>query len=1235
MPTNESQYTDLVKSVSKFVIKEKHQTTNKGDVYEQDIFTIDGRTLYDKNKKTVYKSGNFIITASNEQVAPMPPSDIVWETPPNSDCVEWTWEDVEDVNEEDDTSVSLELKPDIFDLRTFAYYGSCSELIRASLNHIISTFPGEVYASSEKLVYLDKSGDTEQYSELGKDDFIYVVDNPFGLNLHEKDVESYFIDKDPLKYLLPDDFYMTAYSLIYPDSDEEHTITEMIYEYYLYVGEKETHKNIKQGGLLTRENKVGDKTFEEYLEELEKEGLEIVDCVPPYSQMGILTINDDIEVHVWKLKGADYAYLTNETGWHIRPKKEYYTEFRKNLSLFEKVLLSEETLPKYSPYFEILTETDYGFSSQMQRFQFPIDPYGKYNLDVNSMAYTTYSSSLSTIGESYDEIFCDNLYRSMTHEAITNFDWSFQKERNETIESQNREGGTVMQKILRLIAREFDDIKLYIEGIKDSNKLTYSGNGNLPDYLLTDYVENEGWDYNHIIPFVKKELYKLTKEEGIKYSWLEKRKDKLVDNEGKEVKDVGEIITDINTNKPIYSFPKFTESLTPYNFTPTTDECSDKIDFIEKVRTHTNSVEYTPEDINNHFAKLLALNSKAIWRRKGTIEAIESLLGLFGLKSKDWVESLNEERANFNPIKSCGNGEEADANTCPNREKYSTISNDYDYEVIEYSYKDIKGVFDENETKYNSDDYLGTLKERKLWLDVNEKKYIGYEEDTILETPHTNWRGLLLKEKTYYKRDSDRNIQKDGDGNPIVDHYTLYPWFDKNAENDGNPYYQMYGGWMKRTNSLGELTQSYNTENGANKTNITDDLVTIPYYTESIAKVRGVETLKELMSLSKSILNDGDICYVSDLSRNFIIIDGIPYELSKYKTKQKNEKNEWVYSWVKNWYYLDVTVKNKSIVLGTKIYRDSLHTIEPVLEDGKPKFKDLEETIPVIANKIKPLKQYSDGAIVKILINNTIKFIPSDSYGTITNNTIFITPEKLGFTFTEEEELCCKSVKCSEGYGKRIGEKSRLGTHYFMLTNVKYSNYLNMANDSTVSNYLGWNQLSENSPEYKHIKLIKNNYSGNNPHTHKIESDSGQAYIQYFANLFKYSTDNNLIDWNVLYENYGKNTYNEQSKFMKDVKSFGFKKLIKNNDICAVNLPTNDIKVWVSNKRDDEGNYLLELTKDNFIDSDSIMNTKLVKIIFKCAPELTDKFKYINDVVLHYLEQILPSTIIVKIEYAQ
>ena len=47
---------------------------------------------------------------------------------------------------------------------------------------------------------------------------------------------------------------------------------------------------------------------------------------------------------------------------------------------------------------------------------------------------------------------------------------------------------------------------------------------------------------------------------------------------------------------------------------------------------------YTASDANNEFLRRLFLNSNNIFSKKGTKQAIEDLMGVFGFHSQDWYD---------------------------------------------------------------------------------------------------------------------------------------------------------------------------------------------------------------------------------------------------------------------------------------------------------------------------------------------------------------------------------------------------------------------------------------------------------------------------------------------------------------------------------------------------------------------------------------------------------------------
>lgn len=1117
MPISESQFN---KTTSNYVIQEKHQTTDKGDIFERDITTISGRNYFDRYQRPVYRSSNFIITTSNETSTPRPPIDVEWDKSPEKGEELWTWEDVEEASEEVDTSASIELKPDVNDLRSFAYYGSCVELIRASLNHIFATFPGEVYATEKTLKFAKNNN--ASYEFLGGSNY-KLVDNPFNLNLHAKYVDNYFIEQEPLKYFFANDSYKLNYEFI--DSNNKHyPISNVSY----------TPKN--------------------------------GDCFTNYDELGVLTITpsgaSNVEISVFKAPGDAFIYMSKTSKWHIRPKESFYADFRKNLGLFEKTLLSESTQPKYAPNFQVYTETDLGFSIRLEQFVMPIGE-GGYNIDCASPAYGGYVGKLSKIATLYDEYFSDNLYRCMTHEAIKNFDWSFQRDLNPALSSENENGGNRIMKMLRVVAREFDEIKLYIDGIKHANNLSYDGKDNIPDYLLTDMVENEGWDYKHVIPYCQ---------------------DK--DEKGNFFKD--------EEGNDITGYTEYYKNVTPYSLTEEQikSESCDKDYALTPVSTYKDEIEYTPNDVNNLFTRLLCLNSREIWRKKGTINSIDSLLSLFGLKNKEWVDKMCELKDKYK--------KGSDARTdcplkCPNWISYSTIDpNDYDYEIVEYV------------SKINEPIVLNE-EDRNFWLDVNNAKLLTYQEDVFINLPPTPWRGLMVKEFQYELDDKDE-IE-----------YRLYPWFDLTNEYDGSPYYQMHGGWLEKEVSVDK----------------NDNLINIPYFTETISKIRGVNNIAELLNLNKSILHEGDICYVSDLSKRYMIIEGYAYELRPYVYKD----NE-----IEGCFYFECSVKNGSVVIGEHLYSNTLHIIEPYMTSA---------TTYEMKKQVKPIEQYADNAIVKVFVRvneeeNTTEFELTDQFGNKPKYIMYLSANKTGFEISDDSAKIAQLIGDSTKYENIATTDEEKGdpTHYFILNNIDFSSYINFVNANSNNQRLGWVQLTTKDEDYKHLSMIENYYKGNNPHTHANPSDSGFGYIERFAKLFKYSVDNNLFDWNSLYLKYNMLDSESQSDFISKVKNFGFKELttIKNEETnetyesCSSYNIIPDTKIHYTEhpRKDDDISYdVKDFGKDkDQVNSDEIINTKRVDIIFNCdSTQMNEKLKYIDNIVLPYLTQVIPAGILMKVSY--
>ena len=108
-----------------------------------------------------------------------------------------------------------------------------------------------------------------------------------------------------------------------------------------------------------------------------------------------------------------------------------------------------------------------------------------YGYDGDEEQFQSYMSRLFKIAEYYDEYYSDNMWRMMTHEAIKNFDWSFNKEINHNLKEVH-EANDADKNEERFDAREEGKNKYYNpkqknkkKNGKDSDKVTMKSQSHL------------------------------------------------------------------------------------------------------------------------------------------------------------------------------------------------------------------------------------------------------------------------------------------------------------------------------------------------------------------------------------------------------------------------------------------------------------------------------------------------------------------------------------------------------------------------------------------------------------------------------------------------------------------------------------------------------------------------------------------------------------------------------------
>lgn len=509
------------KSTTTYTLRKRSQGINGGTIYERDWTTLGEHLRFGKGKTPLYYDGNFIFTTSNIQL----PSR---RNKPIGVIDKLTYKDVKDAKS---TVNNVTVNTNSDDIRSFVYYGSCVELVESSISHIIQSFPACIYSTNKQLEFpiTQENGDTiyENINKNGKE--LFILSNPFLIDLTSKNVE--ITDNDnPLRFMC--------------ESYEDYEINgdKIIgYEIDFYVNKEcpsDDQWYIKRAPIfIIKFETVNGKQYFVY-------GFKVYDDIvlmSEYNTVNSLTIcpnNELIEKYFDKLKG------------------------------FERQLLNRNTNPIYSNIFITPVEGKTEYKYVNRRYKWPI--VNDYCIDIETSEYSSFVQSLLSMATIYDELWCDNLYSKMTHEAIKNFDWTYTRDYIDGEEQDNIDGGLRIQRILHLYGRVFDEIKHFVDGIKNNNNISYNNINNAPNAILSDKLELSGWD----------------------------------------------VVSTIMTNGDNSGYVKLLKEFIDDNNIKWFDGSS-----IDRVNTSVADID---------FMRRLLLSSKRIFMSKGTQESIEMVMGMFG-----------------------------------------------------------------------------------------------------------------------------------------------------------------------------------------------------------------------------------------------------------------------------------------------------------------------------------------------------------------------------------------------------------------------------------------------------------------------------------------------------------------------------------------------------------------------------------------------------------------------------
>lgn len=1176
----------LVKSHSNYVLKSRHQDVSDGTIYERDITTIGGVNQFAKGMTPVYRSNNFIITVRNDKGSTNTYGNSKWEKNGDSGNT-WTLENLSGLTSSDESSDSTKivLKQDYYDFCDFAYYGSLSELFRASITDILSRFPGEMYGTSHNTYYtsaITVDGESIEDSEIIESKDFYELDNPFGIDIHSTNVPS---DVDSKKYFANGGY--KNYELIHDNNPDNH--------------EKITSW---KSSILNNDACVGEK-------------------------FGEIVINDKYKIYAYMGENFKVTYMFYKNSLkdvHIRPLSRFLDDFYNGCDNFEKLLMNRKSTPLYKATFSVLKEGDYGMYREFETFVFPTT-YGGYNIDANDYGFTDYTARLSEIGEFYDNRVTDNIYRAMTHEAIKNFDWTYTREYTSGDEEEYVIGGQKIQKALRVIGREFDEIKSYIDNLKNSNRLSYDERGNMPDYFLKDTLNDDGWDVKLVYP------YDGGADSNGKCSFSISSQDKVVqpyssDNMKLEFDKEGFFMYKDDEEKGTNAPCEYDD--TDYNFVSAKGKGSTwyRCTIRNRIKPYSSLKEYSYHDVSNSFLRRLRLNSRQIWRNKGTLEGVEMILGMFGMKSDRYCDLANAENGCLG-LKPDYKIEEFSWKTEPIEDKwdclhnmyridwinstkniiydyrgtsnYSNASSDYiSYQGLPIVYRDdnVDVSFDNGKKEIviynimslvNSDELevsnntsplkyevSADTKSNKCILRLLSDVDAKFISKVILAPKNQEKNSKRLVLTIYYVLgDGGKSIISKVEASIKHGKRWLYPNFNKDEKYDGDPYFQMMGGWEDKT--LDGTHFQFNEDSS-----MVVSSTTKPMHKETVKSIRSVMSLSELLATPSDDVTSGNITYVTNVDKNVMIIDDTVY----------------------------------------KIYTDS---------DGKRFVKFLKEGDSV---KVTNSKYFSDDLTVfDSDFNDKTYDIYNSQSGLIIR--AYIKSDGSFKCFSNNDGAAAIQSFMI------MGDSQDGYSNYFILDDNQFSHmmarkYEMTDGTSTISE--GWRRLKYSDDDYKRISTITNYFGGNNPHNGNMVYDNGYEYFSYFKELFKYACDNYLFDERCF--------DNVDASIDDEIKDIGFSSLTSSNYSNGL---TSDSKVHYF------GNYvnkdLIEVTYDTMTKMDcgnnmygltdkvtnQIMNTKRMCITFY----LLDKFKYnkwnqvkyLDDIIMSYLTQMIPSTTILSIKY--
>lgn len=434
-----------IKTKSNYVIKDLHRSTNIGNIYERDFMTIESLNTYAPGSAPVYSLNGFKMLVDGGVSLKKKHRYGSWLK--NESCGSpttfWTL-NCSESDESFTTQSALKPKTKISSIFDYVYYGSANKLIEGAIRDIINFFPCELVLMD---TYIELNGER-----------LYNVDNPFGI-----DMESIILTSE--KQNNPLRFFSYSYE-----------------KYRLYGPDNEV-------GVLTWNRVIRDENT----------------CTPNGTLLSEINLGkpfdgeNEVILYSYNINGVKKLFHNGVfKGYSIRPTNKEINNFFDKLDDVQSALLNKRS--NYTIKLETFEETERGFVSTIASYTWP-KSFGGWNIAISGGEYKSYVTKLLEIADFCDTYGTNNIWRSMTHEAIVAYDWTLTKvDSNGVMEEYDTPNSHRIQSFIHVAGRQFDEIKKYIDGISFANAVTYNEENNNPDELLNDTLTNYGWDVKMPIP---------------------------------------------------------------------------------------------------------------------------------------------------------------------------------------------------------------------------------------------------------------------------------------------------------------------------------------------------------------------------------------------------------------------------------------------------------------------------------------------------------------------------------------------------------------------------------------------------------------------------------------------------------------------------------------------------------------------------------------------------------------